>query len=136
MNIPRTKPISPNTLIDDLHPFRFLKVIDFKERWNIVELIVTVANVQQEETIPKPADIDPVTNKPRIVWQPVLYFNTKGGEVFPRGYLLASRVDVDSLKKSTGVRTMGELVGKKILIKLGEHKKNIVLRISPEPVKE
>lgn len=128
--------IAPNTLLDDLHPARFLKVTDLTERWKVSQLVVTIARMEQEDTIPNPSDIDPQTRKPRVVTQPVLYFQTRTGAEFPRGYLLSAQVDVESLKLATQAHTVGELIGKRITIKIGEHKRKAVLRISPEPVKE
>ena len=127
----------PNTeRLDDLHPARFLKVVDLLERWNVKEVTVTIARMTREETIPVPSDIDPETKKPRVVFQPVLYFSTKDGKEFPRGYLVSAAVDVASLKTATNAQTVGEVTGKKIRIKVGEHKRQAVLRIDPNPVKE
>jgi hypothetical protein len=126
-------PIAPNTLLDDLHPSRFLKVTDLRDRWKVTQLTVTISRMTQEETVPNPKDIDELTRKPRVVMQPVLYFKTKTGAEFPRGYLLSAQVDVQSLKTATQAGTVGELVGKKIVIIIGEHKKQAVLRISPLP---
>jgi len=132
------QPIQPNTLLDDLHPKRFLQVSDLLERWNVQQLIVTISRMMSEETVPNPKDLDPKTadkqhpnGKPRVVMQPVLYFKTKAGAEFPRGYLVSAQVDVESLKSSTGARTTGEVIGKKIIIFVGEHRKQAVLRISP-----
>jgi len=125
------QPIQPNTLLDDLHPKRFLQVSDLLERWKVQQLIVTISRMMSEETVPNPKDVDPQTNKPRVVMQPVLYFKTKTGTEFPRGYLVSAQVDVESLKSSTSARTTGELIGKKIIIFVGEHRKQAVLRISP-----
>jgi len=134
-------PIPPATLLDDLHPSRFLKVADLLDRWHVQSLAVTISRMNHEETIPNPRDLDPTTTdprnpkgKPRVVVQPVLYFSTKTGAEFPRGYLLSAGVDVESLKAATGARTVGDLVGKRIVIMVGEHKHNAVLRISPQPV--
>lgn len=127
-------PIPPATLLDDLHPARFLKPADLLDRWHVQALVVTISRMTHEDTIPQPKDIDSATHKPRVVIQPVLYFATKTGAEFPRGYLLSAGVDVESLKSSTGARTVGELAGKKITITVGEHKHNAVLRISPQPV--
>ncbi len=125
--------ISPDTLLDDLHPARFLKVADLLERWHVQSLEVTISRVTSEETVPNLADVDPATHKPRVVVQPVLYIRTKAGQEFPRGYLLSAGVDVQSLKAATGARTAGELIGKRITITVGEHKRRAVLRISPAP---
>jgi hypothetical protein len=131
-----TAPIAPTTLLDDLHPSRFLKPSDLLDRWHVQAITVEIDAMQIEDTIPNPKDIDPSTNKPRVIPQPVLYFKTKTGERFPRGYLLSAGIDVASLKASTGARTTGELVGKRITITVGEHKRQAVLRISPQPAGE
>lgn len=128
--------LSPSTLLDDLHPARFLKVSDLLERWKVQSLPVTISRLAQEETIPNPRDIDPATNKPRVVTQPVLYFLQKDGAEFPRGYLLSAGVDVESLKSATKAQTVGELIGKRILITVGQHKGKAVLRIAPTAPKE
>lgn len=120
--------------LDDLHPARFLKVADLLERWKVQSVTVTISRMTREETIPNPKEIDPATNKPKVVTQPVLYFKTKSGEEFPRGYLLSAGVDVQSLKTATNAETVGELVGKQIKITVGEHRKKAVLRIDPNPV--
>lgn len=132
------QPIAPNTLLDDLHPSRFLKVADLLERWKVQQVAVTISRMTHEETIPNPKDLDPTTadaknpkGKPRVVMQPVLYFQTKTGTEFPRGYLLSAQVDVESLKAATKAKTVGELIGKKIIIHVGEHKRQAVLRIAP-----
>jgi len=132
--------IPQNTLLDDLHPARFLKVTDLTDRWKVAQVTVTISRMTTEETIPNPSDVDPATRKPRVVMQPVLYFlqkPTKGIEnisqppEFPRGYLLSAAIDVQSLKTATQAQTVGELIGKRITIVLGEHKRKAVLRISP-----
>jgi hypothetical protein len=125
--------IQNNTLLDDLHPSRFLKVSDLRDRWHVTSLTVTISRMTQEETVPNPKDVDPVTKKPRVIMQPVLYFKTKAGEEFPRGYLVSSQVDVQSLKSATHGETVGEIIGKRIVIILAEHRKQPVLRISPLP---
>ena len=131
-----TQPIPANTFLDDLHPSRFLKVADLLERWHVQSVTVTISRLTNEDTIPNPKDIDPDTNKPRIVVQPVLYFKTKTGEEFGHGYLLSAAVDVQNMKKATGAHTVGELTGKRIIINVGEFKHKAVLRIDPKPVEE
>jgi hypothetical protein len=133
-------PIPPATLLDDLHPARFLKPADLLDRWHVQNLPVTISRMTKEPTTPSPHDLDPATadsynpkGKPRVVAQPVLYFATKDGAEFPRGYLLSAGVDIASLKSATGARTVGELAGKRITITVGEHKHQTVLRISPQP---
>jgi len=130
---PNPTPIPPTTLLDDLHPARFLKPADLLDRWHVQSLTVTISRMTHEETIPNPRDVDPDTRKPRVVTQPVLYFQTKSGAEFPRGYLLSAGVDVASLKSATGAHTVGDLTGKRITITVGEHKHQAVLRISPQP---
>lgn len=129
-------PIASTTMLDDLHPARFLKPADLLERWKVQTVTVTVSRLTNEDTIPNPSDVDPSTRKPRVVVQPVLYFETKAGGEFPRGYLLSAGVDVQSLKLATGAKTAGELVGKRISITVGEHKHKAVLRIDPKPAAE
>jgi hypothetical protein len=130
------QPIANNTLLDDLHPSRFLKVTDLLERWKVQQLAVTISRLTTEETTPNPKDVDPATREPRIVMQPVLYFQTKTGAEFPRGYLLSAKADIESLKLSTGAKTAGELINKRIIIFVSEHRKKAVLRISPTAPEE
>jgi len=129
---PKAAPVKDDTLISDFHPSRFLTVEDFTERWHITEKTFTIARVAWEETTPNNRDIDPTTNKPRIVMQAVLYFKTSRGE-YPRGYLIKNKVDNESLKTATGAKRAGELIGKRILIEINIHRKKEVLRISPLP---
>ena len=128
--------IAPTTLLDDLHPARFLKVSDLLERWKVQQITVTISRLTNEETIPNPKDIDADTHKPRVIIQPVLYFNTKMGAEFPRGYLLSAKEDINALKTATGAHTVAELKDKKITLHVGEWKHKAVLRIDAQPVKE
>ena len=128
--------LQDNVLLDDLHPARFLKAADLLDRWHVQSITVTISRMTCEETVPKPTDIDPDTKKPRVVMQPVLYFNTKDDKEFPRGILMASRESVQSLKSATGAKTVGEVAGKRITIMVGEFKHKAVLRIDPQPVKD
>lgn len=120
------------TPLMDLHPSRFLKVEDLSIRWKVQQLTVTISKITSEETIPNASDIDPATKKPRVIMQPVLYFQTKTGAPFPRGYLLSAQVDVASLMSACKAETVGDVIGKKINIYIGEHKRKPVLRISPD----
>ena len=65
---------------------------------------------------------------------PVMHFKTKSGNEFPRGMLISAKENLNALKESTGVKTVGELVGKRVTIFVSEHKKRPVLRIDPKPV--
>jgi hypothetical protein len=130
------QPIPANTRLDDLHPSRFLKVADLLERWKVQNVTVTISRLTMEETVPNPKDIDETTRKPRIVMQPVLYFTTKTGGEYPRGYLLSAKADVTALMSATNAETAGETIGKRITIITGEHKRQVVLRISPMPPQE
>jgi len=124
------------TLLDDLHPSRFLQVSDLLERWKVQSITMSIARMTSEETIPVASDIDPATKKPRVVMQPVVYFTTKSGAEWKAGYLLAAKIDVQSLKAATSATTVGELIGKRITIIVGEHKRQAVLRISPSKPEE
>ena len=128
-----TTNIEPNTLLDDLYPSRFIQPTDLIDRWNVSSLTVTISRMTHEKTIPNPKDIDPATRKPRVAVKPVLYFLTRGGSEYARGYLLSARVDVESLKTAGTARTVGETIGKRITISLGIHNKQTVLRILPTP---
>jgi len=148
----QSKPVDPNTPLDDFQPARFLKVSDLLERWKMQEITVTIARVMDEVTIPNAKDLDPTTadewhpkGKPREVIQKVLYFRQKpkpGIEhisqpaEFPRGYLVSAKVDIQSLKTATKATTAGELIGKRIVIMAAEYNHQAVLRISPMPPME
>ncbi len=119
--------IPPDTLLIDLRPSRFLKAIDLRERWHVDEITVTIAEFRTEEIEPRPGQ------KERA---PVLYFRTKAGAVYPQGFLLTARVNIEALAASTGAHTIGEAVGKRIRIIIAQHKGKDVLRISPEKVAE
>jgi hypothetical protein len=121
------QPIPASTLLDDLHPARFLKPSDLLDRWHVQQVTVTISRLTMEEVEPQPGKKET---------KPVLYFKTKTGTEFPRGYLLGAKIDVESLKSATGAATTGELIGKRITITVGEHKRQAVLRISPQPVHE
>jgi hypothetical protein len=126
------KPVPPDTLIDDLNPSRFLKPTDLTERWHVQSLTVTISRLSYEDTWPSMQDIDPRTRKPKVKVAPVLYFNSKNGGEFPRGMLLGAGENITALKAATGARTVGEMVGKRITIIVGEFRHKPVLRISPE----
>ena len=126
----------PNTRLDDLHPSRFLKVSDLLERWHVQQITVTISRVDKEPTTPNPKDIDEQTKKPRVVYQPVLYFLDKHNKEWPSGYLLSAKIDVQSLKSATKAETTGALIGKKIVVMVGEHRSQAVLRISAMPPME
>jgi hypothetical protein len=139
----QSKPYAPTTPLVDLHPSRFLKVEDLRDRWKVTQLTVTIAEITEEETIPNPKDLDPTTadaknpkGKPRVEMQPVLYFRSKDGTVYPRGYLMSSKADTASLAIATKAQTVGETIGKKVTIIIGEHRGKAVLRISQLPPME
>ncbi len=130
---PQSRPMSGKTLLDDFHPSRFLKVADLLTRWKTNEIICTISRVTEEETTPSLKDIDPATRAPRKVWQPAFYFLTKSGKEWPSAYLLSAKVDIESLKLATGAQTAEELTGKRVRIKVSEHRSQAVLRIDPTP---
>jgi hypothetical protein len=133
---PQSRPMSGKTLLDDFHPSRFLKVADLLTRWKTNEITCTISRVTEEETTPSLKDIDPATKAPRKVWQPAFYFLTKSGKEWPSAYLLSAKVDIESLKAATGAQTAEELPGKRIKIKVSEHRQQAVLRIDPTPPTE
>jgi hypothetical protein len=133
MTDPKSKPIPSDALIYDLHPSRFLKPYDLIERWKVTNITVTISRLAYVETIPVMSDIDPETKKPRVATQPVMYFKTKTGKEFERGMLVGAAENVSALKAATGASTIGDLIGKRVTILIGEHRKKPVLRISPEP---
>jgi len=130
----KSKPVPPDTLISDLNPSRFLRPEDLIERWKLDSVAITISRVSWEETTPSTKDIDPQTRQPKVVMSPVMHFKTKSGNEFPRGMLISAKENLNALKESTGVKTVGELVGKRVTIFVSEHKKRPVLRIDPKPV--
>jgi hypothetical protein len=126
------KPVSPDTLIDDLNPSRFLKPSDLTERWHVQSLAVTILRIAEEDTWPSMNDIDPNTRKPKVRRAFVLYFKNRDGGEFPRGMLISAGENVTALKAATGAKTVGEMIGKRITIIVGEFRHKPVLRISPE----
>lgn len=128
-----SRPVSDDTLIDDLNPSRFLKAEDLTERWKVQSLTVTISRITEEDTWPSMNDIDPQTRKPKVKKAKVLYFKQRDGSEFPRGMLLSANENLTALKAATGATTVGELVGKRITLIVGEFRKRPVLRISPEP---
>jgi len=124
---PKSRPLSSSSTLDSLFPNRFLKPADLIN-WKVTTVTVTVAEIHEEEVIPKPGE--------PAEWKPVLYFRTKAGSLHPQGYLLSAKVDKDALKTATGAGTIGELVGKKIMIQLEDFHHKTVLRINPTPFVE
>jgi hypothetical protein len=124
----KTYPIPDNTLIGDLAMPRFLKAYDLTDRWKVQQVTVTISRANFEEIYDKEA------RKNKMV--PVIYFQAKTGEEFPRGMCLDAPTNVDALRKATGAKTAGQMVGKQITIKAEIVKafgKNWdVLRILPE----
>lgn len=125
-NTPKTRPLDNGKTLDSLFPARFLKV-DHLASWNVTEVIVEIARVQEEEVAPRPGQNE---------WKPVFYFRNKTGQVHPQGYLLSARADKDALKTACDAETVGDLVGKKIKIKIDNWRGRPVLRIDPLPIKE
>jgi hypothetical protein len=124
----KSTPIPDNTLIGDLAMPRFLKAYDLLDRWKVQQVTVTISQANFEEIYDKEA------RKNKMV--PVIYFKTKTGEEFPRGMCLDAPKNVANLRKATGAKTKGEMVGKQITIK-AETVKAFgevwdVLRILPE----
>ena len=120
------QPIPADMLLDDFHTARFLKPADLLDRWHVQQINVTISRLTFETVMPKPDQKET---------KPVLYFKTKAGGEFPRGYLLGSKADIESLKSSTGATTAGGVIGRRITITVGEYRNNAVLRISPIPPK-
>ncbi len=123
---PRTRSIDQDRTIGSMFPTRFLKAAQFLT-WMVTEIIVTIARIVEEEVSPKPN---------RLEWKPVLYFRTKTGEVYEKGYLISAKCDAESLVTATGEQLIADVTGKQIRIKLAEFRGKSVLRIDPEPVKD
>src|SRR3990172_3741792 len=136
----QSKPVDPNTPLIDFHLSRFLKITDLTKRWKVNSITVTISRVTDEATVPNPKDLDPQTadaknphGKPRIAIQKAFYFLDKHGNEWQSAYLLSAKIDTESLESATKATTAGELIGKRVVIQVGEHRKQAVLRISPIP---
>ena len=125
-NQPKTRPLDSGKNLDTLFPSRFLKVETLAE-WNVTEITVEIAKVQEEEVQPRTGETQ---------WKPVFYFRTKNGSIYSQGYLLSAKADKDALKKACDAETVGDLIGKKIKIKIDNWRGRPVLRIDPAKVEE
>lgn len=132
-------PMPENTLLDDFKPSRFLKVGDLLERWKTNQIVVQISRVTKESTIPNPKDLDPATadaknpkGKPRVEIQPAFYFLQRDGSEWQSAYLLSAQIDIESIKIATRARKAGELIGKRVTIKVSQYRGNAVLRIDPQ----
>lgn len=118
---PNTRP-ADNKPIADYFPGRFLKA-DTLLRWKVTEVTATITRAPEEQVEPRPGEQE---------WKLVIYFQTKTGAEFPRGYLVSSKADRDTLL-ATGAQTVGQLAGRRIVIKLDSWKKREVLRLALPP---
>lgn len=126
MNQPQTRFLDTGKTLDSLFPSRFLKVDNLVE-WHVTEITVEIAKVQEEEVQPRTGEKE---------WKPVFYFRTKSGAIYPQGYLLSAKADKDALKTACKAETVGDLIGKKIKIKIDNWRGKPVLRIDPAKVEE
>lgn len=104
----------------DYFPSRFLRVDDLHE-WKINELSVEVTRAIEE-----PVQAPGMAEQYKLV----LYFKTKTGEAYPRGYLVSAKADVEALA-SHGCLVVGDLAGKRITIFISDWRGQPVLRIKP-----
>ena len=118
--VSRSRVPNQGKLLDDYFPSRFLKAHDFF-RWRVTEYLVTISRAVEEEVTPRPGEKE---------WKLVLYFSTKDGEVYPRGYLVSAKADVDVLR-GMGVVAVRDLVGVRVLVCLDEWRGKSVLRLRP-----
>ena len=122
---PKTRQIDTGKTLDTLFPARFLKAEQLIA-WNVTAITATIDHIQEEEVTPKPGQ--------PAEWKPVIYLRSpRTGKVIETGYLLSAKVDLDSIKSSTSARTIADLIGKTITIKLATWKNDTVLRIDPTP---
>ena len=103
--VSRSRVPNQGKLLDDYFPSRFLKAHDFF-RWRVTEYLVTISRAVEEEVTPRPGEKE---------WKLVLYFSTKDGEEYPRGYLVSAKADVDVLR-GMGVVAVRDLVGVRVLV--------------------
>jgi len=118
--VSRSRVPNQGKLLDDYFPSRFLKAHDFF-RWRVTEYLVTISRAVEEEVTPRPGEKE---------WKLVLYFSTKDGEEYPRGYLVSAKADVDVLR-GMGVVAVRDLVGVRVLVCLDEWRGKSVLRLRP-----
>ena len=134
MNGFNSRPIPNDTLFMDLKTPRFLVVEDLTERWKIQSMDVEIFRFAIEDTWPSMKDIDPDTKKPKVKEATVMYFkSTKTGKEYPRGMMIDAKENRDALQAATKAKTVGDMIGKRITIYVGEWRKKPVLRISPTP---
>lgn len=134
MNQYNSRPLSPDTLFMDLKTPRFLTPEDLTERWKVQSVDVEISRFTVEDTWPSMKDIDPATKKPKVKEATVMYFkSTKTGQEYSRGMMIDAKENRDALKEATGAKTVGDLIGKRVTIIVGEFRKKPVLRISPTP---
>ena len=111
----------PDKKLDAYFPARFLKPEDLHE-WKVRQLNLNLTRAVEEQV--------QAQGKPEQ-YKLVLYFKTKAGTEFPRGYLVSAKADVDALK-TYGVETVGDLAGKTITIYIADWRGQPVLRIKPK----
>jgi len=117
---PQTRPAPVSKALGDYFPGRFIKADDLI-RWKVNDVTVTVSNAQEEE-------VRPHRNRPPD-WRLVLYFKTKTGEQFPRGYLVSAKADIQTLKDA-GFQAVGDLLNHQLIISLADHNGQATLRLS------
>ena len=118
--------ISPDKSLDELLPSRFLSVEQLIS-WRETEIIGTISRITEEEI--KLEGRDPL-------WRPVIYLSMRDGLEHPQGYLLADQADREALKTATDAKVIGDLVGKKIKIKIAISDRISKLEIDPNKVTE
>ena len=121
---PQVRHPEANKLLDEYFPSRFLKSDQF-DIWGLKELIATIARAQEEEVY---SPLSKSRSK-----KLVLYLRPKSGNVFPNGYLVSAKSDLDALISSTGALTLGDLPGKRIRVVTSKFRGTPVLRIDPSP---
>lgn len=105
--------------LGDYFPSRFLKPADLLN-WRKTELEVTISRATEELVEPRPGEKE---------WKLVLYFVTKQGQEYPRGYLVSAKADVETLA-DMGVEKVGDLKGVRVMIKMDQWRGKSVLRLA------
>lgn len=115
---PAARPANLSDRIESIFPSRFLKA------WHLLnnsmqEITDTIKSLQME-----PVTTDGEDYKDALV----IYFCR-----IKTPYLLSAKADMETLKKSYGVRKIGDLVGLEITLVVTEFRRDEVLRVKPLP---
>ena len=115
----------PDFCASDQGSCSFLSPQDLIEKWHVKSMILTVARIRMQE-------IESGSGQKGLV--SVLYFFTQDGRLFPKGFLLSEKGELEALKESTGASTLGDLIGRQVRLQVRSRKGHSIIRISSRPV--